>query len=451
MLVKTYPVPSARYGETVCCAGIDTATGEWRRIYPVNFRALGQADQFKKWQFIRATYSVPRSDNRPESIRVNVDTIEAGETIPPGSGWSRRRTYTDPLVRPSVEALIEANRRDGTSLGIIRPKVIEELLIDRADDWDAASSADYQQLELSWEQQALAKTDLERIPYRFRYRFRCDDTVCGRAHEMVILDWEIGQAYRSWRRQYGEVGWRAKLRQKYLDELPSRELHLVLGTHHVFGSWMVIGVFGIPRPKVSERDRRPASKRLREQAPMALPGFELVAEERNGLGRRQPDQVEDFVLGARQNAAVCPPESLGPSAGERADPLGNAEARSGLVPDADALQAVAERTPTVGRAAGHRNLAGVDDDRDAGGAQIALETIGRCPLVSDRVGQPWRHGPPRVAAPDASAYVGGTCSLGTALMAWIGAQAGGGARRSSPAAPVAAPRALRRHASGGDR
>lgn len=117
MLVKTYPVPSKKYGETVCCAAIDSATGEWVRIYPVNFRALEPGVQFRKWQFISATFSKARNDARPESIRIHQDSIRAGEWLPPKApGWNRRRQFTDPLIVPSVEALAELNASRRTSL-----------------------------------------------------------------------------------------------------------------------------------------------------------------------------------------------------------------------------------------------------------------------------------------------------------------------------------------------
>ncbi|RRD60723.1 hypothetical protein EII30_05595 [Leucobacter sp. OH1287] len=40
--VKTSPNPSAKYGDTVCVAGIrtDREAYEWIRLYPVNFRWL---------------------------------------------------------------------------------------------------------------------------------------------------------------------------------------------------------------------------------------------------------------------------------------------------------------------------------------------------------------------------------------------------------------------------
>ena len=39
ILAKTYPSPSAKYGETSCIAGI-TDRAEMRRIYPVPYRRL---------------------------------------------------------------------------------------------------------------------------------------------------------------------------------------------------------------------------------------------------------------------------------------------------------------------------------------------------------------------------------------------------------------------------
>lgn len=37
--VKTYPIPSAKYDELVCTAGV-TGAGDFIRLYPINFRDL---------------------------------------------------------------------------------------------------------------------------------------------------------------------------------------------------------------------------------------------------------------------------------------------------------------------------------------------------------------------------------------------------------------------------
>ena len=86
---------------------------------------------------------------------------------------------------------------------------------------------------------------------------------------MEMFDWEIGQSHRTWRRRYGEKEWEAKLRQKWEVELPSRDLHLVLRTHNRYGSWMIVGVFAVPHPKVIEPKRRSRGERFGEQLSMA--------------------------------------------------------------------------------------------------------------------------------------------------------------------------------------
>lgn len=45
--VKTYPIPSTKYDELVCTAGV-TEEGEFIRLYPINFRDLPYDQQFKK-------------------------------------------------------------------------------------------------------------------------------------------------------------------------------------------------------------------------------------------------------------------------------------------------------------------------------------------------------------------------------------------------------------------
>ncbi len=277
MLVKTYPIPSSSYEELVCCAGLDAETGRWIRMYPVNFRTLGAGAQFRKWQFIEATWSTPRSDRRPESRRVHQDSIRAGSWLDPGDRWRRRRQWLDPIVDESVESLIEEQRLSGRTLGVIRPAAIQRLEIRPAKGWDEAATAGLAQLALDWGDAGNAKADLELIPFDFIYHFTCRGPQC-RGHEMEIFDWEAGQAYRQFRRRYGPRGWEAKFRAKWEVDLPSRDLHFVLGTHHKWGNWMIVGVLYPPEIKADERDRRGRRDGVGQQGAMTLPGFGLEAE-----------------------------------------------------------------------------------------------------------------------------------------------------------------------------
>ena len=49
--VKTYPTLSRKYGETVCTAGV-RHDGSWLRIYPVPFRRLDEAEQYRKFDWV---------------------------------------------------------------------------------------------------------------------------------------------------------------------------------------------------------------------------------------------------------------------------------------------------------------------------------------------------------------------------------------------------------------
>lgn len=258
MLVKTYPIPSQKYEETVCCAGIDAATRKWIRMYPVNFRSLDEYSRFAKWQFIDATWSPSSSDARPESRRVHQDSIRAGEKLPAGSGWGIRRSWLDPLVDQSLESLLDASSLTKQSLGAIRPAKIDRFIIRPAADATAEQVEKVEQLRLEWTGSTAPRSDLELLPFEFLYRFTCRDDRCG-GHEMQIFDWELGQAYRNFKHTYplskGPDGWEAKLREKYETELPSRDLHLLVGTHHRWRTWLIIGVVAPPYPKMSRSNR----------------------------------------------------------------------------------------------------------------------------------------------------------------------------------------------------
>jgi hypothetical protein len=63
--VMTYPIPSANYGELVCTAGV-TESGDFVRLYPIRYRDLPLAQQYKKYQWIEVDAERHRSDIRKE-------------------------------------------------------------------------------------------------------------------------------------------------------------------------------------------------------------------------------------------------------------------------------------------------------------------------------------------------------------------------------------------------
>jgi hypothetical protein len=76
VIVKAAPQVGRRYGETVCCAGIDIY-GNWLRLYPVSFRTLEESKKFGRWDRIKFDWRMPNDDKRTESRRVDQALLRA--------------------------------------------------------------------------------------------------------------------------------------------------------------------------------------------------------------------------------------------------------------------------------------------------------------------------------------------------------------------------------------
>ena len=135
IVVKTYPEISRKYTETVCTAGVLADSKTFVRLYPIRFRYLEGTMQFKKYQWIRANITKATSDPRPESYNIAPDSIELGDVIPAGKTWEEHCSWllNEKTVFPSVEALRVAQENDGTSLGIVKPKIVNRVIIRQRD------------------------------------------------------------------------------------------------------------------------------------------------------------------------------------------------------------------------------------------------------------------------------------------------------------------------------
>jgi len=296
VVVKTYPNPSQSYGETVCCAGVDLATGRWVRMYPITFRRLA-GKQFEKYQVIDCLAAKPtKGDFRPESLRIDQDSIRlVGDPMPAGDkGWLRRMALL-PEPAQSVEAVQAAQAADGTSLAMVRPKEVIGLVIEKAKPWTARQKAylDQEHLNLG-AQTSQHLRELEQIPWTFSYRFRCDDDRCVKGHELQVIDWEVGESYRKWSTAYGG-DWREAIRARYERELPARDLQFVLGNlarrQHTF---VIIGLVRPPRPKVGGGYVQQSLDLMGQQRPVAGVGVSLETEQADALGRDDRQENLEF-------------------------------------------------------------------------------------------------------------------------------------------------------------
>ncbi|MCL6502150.1 MAG: hypothetical protein K6T86_05650 [Pirellulales bacterium] len=256
--VKTYPIPSRKYDELVCTAGV-TETGDFVRLYPINFRDLPYGQQYKKYQWIEVVAEKHGGrDVRKESYRPDCDTLRIlGDSIKSSPGnWAERARYALAQKVRSMEELHDRQQADRTSLGIFKPKKVHDLVITAdAPDWKPSFKAAIQQARL-WETRAVSKEPPRKVPFKFHYQFECDDTRC-KGHKMMIEDWEVGALF--WRlvdRDLSQERAADKVRDKFLLELcgPDQDTHFFVGTILAHPTtWVVLGLF---YPKLQSRRQR---------------------------------------------------------------------------------------------------------------------------------------------------------------------------------------------------
>jgi hypothetical protein len=172
VVVKAYPNPSTKHGETVCVAGV--SDGTWIRLYPLPFRDLPPQLSFRKYDLIRLQVR-KHHDPRPESYQVNVDTLLKLRHVGTEDGWSHRKRLLLPVASPSMCDIYRLQRETGKSLGMFKPREVSDLkMVREEDEW---SSVERTMLQISLSGRALRP--LERIPYSLKYIYRCDHPRLG--------------------------------------------------------------------------------------------------------------------------------------------------------------------------------------------------------------------------------------------------------------------------------
>jgi len=239
--VKTYPLPSRKTIEASCTAGV-TEDGKWIRLFPLPFRYLEYAKQFKKYQWIEASVT-KASDPRPESYKIVLDSIRfVGKRLQTSRNWQVRKDIILPLTAPSLCHLQRTRTETEITLGIFKPSIIRELIIEQQEypDWTEGELAILSQQSMF--DGKLVKP-LEKIPLKFIYNFFCNDPQC-KGHRLSVTDWELGEAYRKWRRQYGNH-WKNYFRQRFEYEvIYSFDTYFYVGTIRAHPDvWIIVGLF----------------------------------------------------------------------------------------------------------------------------------------------------------------------------------------------------------------
>ena len=240
--IRTYPTPAWNGVEVSCTAGI-TDKGEWIRLFPMPYRLLAPSKRFSKYQWIELNAKKAGNDPRPESFHPDIDSIKIiSERLPTKSYWQPRKDIVFPVKSHCLCCLkAEHDAKGQPTIGIFKPKIINSLIIKKTTSvWSPAQLARLRQASFFG---VLPAQELEKIPYDFSYKFKCDEAGCT-GHEMICTDWEMGQSYRQWVRTYG-ARWEEYFRKKYETEMIlENDTHFYVGTMHGHpGSWIIIGLF----------------------------------------------------------------------------------------------------------------------------------------------------------------------------------------------------------------
>ena len=239
--VKAYPSVSTKYGEAVCVAGIrlDTPQPEWVRLFPVAYRDLAVEKRFRKYEVVRLRARKHSTDTRHETWSPDVDSIECGEFIKAGGPWRERRRLVEPLLGPTMCQLHRGRKGNGSgpSLSIVRPARVRGIRVTIEGEWSPGQLGTVGQGNL-----LTTKTELVKPSHAFAYRYECEEPGC-RGHTQKIVDWELGEAYRSWQ-QSGEALVDA-IKDKWLGMCADdREPFFFVGDQHTRpGQFLVLGTF----------------------------------------------------------------------------------------------------------------------------------------------------------------------------------------------------------------
>ena len=242
MLVKAYPEPSKKYGETVCTGAIRLRDMTWIRLYPYPFRVSPRQYQFKKWDVVELPIVRNTSDPRPDSYRpydlaqyTFIEHIDTGNQY-----WDARMPYIRKTAVGSVEAMLNNALRDDGTWGpsLLPVPVLNEgvsLSWERRGKWTPEQEAKLEKARQLAEGRLFDPVKYRKLkprPYLFRLTFR---DLTGKEYRYPILDWEIYQLYFNVRQHVAsDAEALEKVRYKIEEQIFSaeREVYIVLGSIH---------------------------------------------------------------------------------------------------------------------------------------------------------------------------------------------------------------------------
>jgi hypothetical protein len=248
---KTYPELSKKYIETVCTAGV-LESGKPVRLYPITYRYLND-EQFKLYQWISAGIQKNPHDSRPESYKIDCDSIKVGESVPATQDeWGKRAEF---MFRDkgwqfeSAEELQQAQKKGRTSIGIVTPRAITKVeVIERSEDDARSFEQKFEDLKKTVEAQRAQiqmfgdaippeMKKLEFLKSRVVISWLCNGSHCA-GHNMQVLDWGLCELQR---REGSEA---AVKRMEELSRVDVYDLKFFLGNLFQYpASFLIVGMW----------------------------------------------------------------------------------------------------------------------------------------------------------------------------------------------------------------
>ena len=225
--VKASPEIGRTHGETVCVAGIrlDGDDYRWIRLFPVQWQWFWQGEH-PKYQVIELEIDKHDKDQRPESYRPRLDTTAVLDQLP---GGKRRAEVLNRLPQYTMCDLVAAKGWSRPSLGLVVPREITGFA--REDHTGDTAHAAKMNRAAQGSLLAQGAPKLEFSPFTFKLGYRCQSASC-RGHEQSIVDWEISEAWRNWRRSY-PTDYLDRIEEKWLSLVdPARLPALYVGNQH---------------------------------------------------------------------------------------------------------------------------------------------------------------------------------------------------------------------------
>lgn len=240
ILIKAQPHRSSRYFETVCCAGLGR-DGSWYRQYPVPFRILNDAQQFKRWDWIEYEYVRSPDDRRKESQKVIPETLRVRGSV-------RKQERSIILNTKFRESFAHADSLR-ESLTLIRPASIDIIATKKSDSEIRVEREKHADLANQMSMFDSTAKPLKICTYSFKARWSDQN---GKVHNHECDDWETSAAYNRFEASYDCENALYYLKQKYEEQYFKAGLALAFSTHSrrnvEFGTknqWLLVGMIRV--------------------------------------------------------------------------------------------------------------------------------------------------------------------------------------------------------------